>query len=174
MITKEIPIPEGVEARIEGRKISVKGPKGEVSRELFHRKVDIELKDDRFVVSTPGTHAGPHAMVGTFAAHIANLVKGSTEGFHYILKTVQTHFPMTVKVKGKEVIVENLFGERYPRRCNIIGETTVKVKKDEVHVEGINKEHVGQTAANIETMSSWNNARDKRVFQDGFLIMKKG
>ncbi len=174
MITKEIPIPEGVEARIEGRKISVKGPKGEVSRELFHRKVDIELKDDRFVVSTPGTHAGPHAMVGTFAAHIANLVKGSTEGFHYILKTVQTHFPMTVKVKGKEVIVENLFGERYPRRCNIIGETTVKVKKDEVHVEGINKEHVGQTAANIETMSSWNNARDKRVFQDGILIMKKG
>jgi large subunit ribosomal protein L6 len=174
MITREIPIPEGVEARLEGRKITVKGPKGEVSRELFHRKVDIELKDDRFVVSTTGTHAGPHAMVGTFTAHITNMVKGSTEGFHYILKMVQTHFPMTVKVKGKQVFVENLLGERYPRRCNIIGATKVNVKKDEVHVEGIDKEHVGQTAANIERMSAWNNSRDKRVFQDGILIMKKG
>ena len=174
MIIKEIPIPEGVEARLDGRNISVKGPKGEVSRELFHRKVDIELKDECFVVSTTGTHAGPHAMVGTFAAHITNMIKGTTEGFQYVLKTVQTHFPMTVKVKGKEVIVENLFGERHPRRCKIIGNTKVNVKKDEVHVEGINKEHVGQTAANIERMSSWNNARDKRVFQDGILIMKKG
>ena len=87
---------------------------------------------------------------------------------------VQTHFPMTVKVKGKQVFVENLLGERHPRRCNIIGTTKVNVKKDEVHVEGIDKEHVGQTAANIERMSAWNNSRDKRVFQDGILIMKKG
>ncbi len=113
------------------------------------------------------------AIARTFKAHIANMLKGVTEGFTYKLKVVYSHFPMTIKVQGDEVVIENFLGEKNPRRARILPGVNVKVMGgQEIIVEGIDKEAVGQTAANIEQatrITKW----DRRVFQDGVYIVEK-
>src|SRR5690606_1375479 len=98
--------------------------------------------------------------------------KGVTEGFTYRMKIVYAHFPMSVKVAGDSVVIENFLGERHPRRARIVGDTKVQVKGDEVEVSGINKEDVGQTMANIEQATRIK-GRDPRVFQDGIYLVSK-
>ena len=102
-----------------------------------------------------------------------NMVKGVTEGFTYTLKALYSHFPMTLAVKGNELVVNNYFGERVPRSAKILNGVEVKVQnKTEVIVSGIDKEAVGQTAANIER-STTVKKRDRRVFQDGIYLIEK-
>ena len=101
------------------------------------------------------------------------MVKGVTDGFTYTLKALYSHFPMTLAVKGNQLIVNNYFGERVPRSAAILNGVEVKVQnKTEVVVSGIDKEAVGQTAANIER-STTVKKRDRRVFQDGIYLIEK-
>jgi large subunit ribosomal protein L6 len=80
---------------------------------------------------------------------------------------------MTMAVKGNTVVVNNYFGERVPRTSDILSGVDVKVSnKVEVTVSGIDKELVGQTAANIERSTTVKN-RDRRVFQDGIYLIHK-
>ena len=101
------------------------------------------------------------------------MVKGVTDGFTYTLKALYSHFPMTLAVQGNKFIVNNYFGERVPRSASILDGVQVKVQnKTEVIVTGIDKEAVGQTAANIER-STTVKKRDRRVFQDGIYLIEK-
>ena len=59
-------------------------------------------------------------MVGTFHAHLRNMVHGVTEGYTYQLKTVFSHFPMKVAVKGDKVQIDNYMGGHAPRFANIL------------------------------------------------------
>ena len=80
---------------------------------------------------------------------------------------------MTLAVQGNQLIVNNYFGERVPRSANILAGVDVKVQnKTEIVVSGIDKEAVGQTAANIER-STTVKKRDRRVFQDGIYLIEK-
>ncbi|MEM3356509.1 MAG: 50S ribosomal protein L6, partial [Candidatus Bathyarchaeia archaeon] len=90
------------------------------------------------------------AMVGTIYSHIQNMITGVEKGFSYKLKIVFSHFPISVKVQDKAVVIENFTGERRARKAKIIGDVKVKVQSEDVVVEGINLEDVSQTAANIE------------------------
>jgi large subunit ribosomal protein L6 len=112
------------------------------------------------------------AMVGTFASHIRNMIKGVTEGFEYRMKVVYSHFPMQLKVEKDKLMIGNFLGEKKPRSANILGESKVKASGDEVVVTGINKEDVGQTAANIEQATRIKRF-DPRVFQDGIYTVEK-
>jgi large subunit ribosomal protein L6 len=85
---------------------------------------------------------------------------------------VYSHVPVTVKVEGKRVLIQNFLGERSPRVAKIIGDTAVEVSGDEITVSGIDKEAVGQTARNIEQATSIK-YRDLRVFQDGCYITER-
>jgi large subunit ribosomal protein L6 len=83
---------------------------------------------------------------------------------------VFAHFPISVKVKGKEIHVENFFGERSARVSKVIGEDTkVSILGEDILVEGPSLEHVSQTAANIESSTKIKN-KDQRVFLDGLYI----
>ncbi|WP_297491025.1 50S ribosomal protein L6 [Thermococcus sp.] len=171
-IREEVEVPEGVEVTVEGSRIRVAGPKGELERELEYPGMRIFTEDGKVVVYKEFPRRKDVAMARTFKAHIANLIRGVTEGFTYKLKVVYSHFPMTVKVQGDEVVIENFLGEKNPRRAKILPGVTVKVVGQEVIVEGIDKEAVGQTAANIEQatrITKW----DRRVFQDGIYIVEK-
>ncbi|AEH23863.1 50S ribosomal protein L6 [Pyrococcus yayanosii] len=171
-IREEIEIPEGVEVIVEGSTVTVKGPKGELKRDFSYPGVKIFTEDGKVVIYKEFPRRKDVAVVGTFRAHITNMIKGVTEGFVYKLKVVYSHFPITVKVQGDEVIIENFLGEKAPRKAKILPGVTVKVKGQEITVEGIDKEAVGQTAANIEQatrITKW----DRRVFQDGIYIVEK-
>ncbi|ADL58104.1 50S ribosomal protein L6 [Methanothermobacter marburgensis] len=171
MIREEIPIPEDVNVTIDGE-VTVKGPKGELSRKFNHSEISMAVEDDKVVLEVKFPKKKDKAMIGTVKAHINNMIRGVTEGFTYRMKIVYAHFPMSVKVAGDKVLIENFLGERHPRTAKIVGDTKVQVKGDEVEVTGINKEHVGQTMANLEQATKIK-GRDPRVFQDGIYLVSK-
>jgi len=100
------------------------------------------------------------------------MIKGVTKGFTYKLKIVFSHFPITVKIKEKTLIIENFTGERNPRKAKIMGDTKVTVKGDDIIVQGINLEDVSQTAANIQNATKIRR-KDPRVFLDGIYVYEK-
>lgn len=172
-IEHAIDLPEGVTATIEGAVLTVKGPKGELSREYQSSRVSLLQDGAGLLVRTDLPRRKDKALAGTWNAHINNMVKGVTEGFSYTLRCFYSHFPMTMKVEGSEFVVNNYFGERVPRRAAILSGVDVRVEnKTDVIVSGIDKEAVGQTAANIERSTTVKN-RDRRVFQDGIYRVAK-
>ena len=168
---KEIKIPEGVKVEVEGKKVKVTGPKGEISREFkFIGNVKMNVEDGNFVVESESERRKNKALVGTITAHVRNMITGVTKGFTYRLKMVFSHFPCTVKVEGDKVLIQNFLGERTPRVAKIVGKTEVKVEGQEIVVTGINIEEVGQTAANIEQATRITGV-DRRRFLDGIYIV---
>ncbi|MCJ2533034.1 MAG: 50S ribosomal protein L6 [Candidatus Thermoplasmatota archaeon] len=170
--TDEIEVPEKVQVDIDDGQVTVKGPLGEVSRKLFDVKVEVVKQDSSvFVVINTG-RAKHRALMGTFAAHIRNMVHGVTEGFECSMKVVYAHFPIKASVKGDTFVIENFLGEKHPRRADILGKTKVVIKGDQVVISGLDIEEVGQTAANIERATKIKGF-DPRIFQDGIYITKK-
>ena len=168
-----VEIPEGVTASIDGDMVTITGPKGSVSRDFVSARHDIFQEGGALIVRVDIPRRKEIALAGTWNAHLNNMVKGVTDGFTYTLKALYSHFPMTLAVKGNQLIVNNYFGERVPRSAAILNGVEVKVQnKTEVVVSGIDKEAVGQTAANIER-STTVKKRDRRVFQDGIYLIEK-
>jgi len=165
--------PEDVKVEVVEGVVKVVGKLGAAEENLSHTGAEITLQDGVIHVKLPGSSRRSEALLGTVVSKIKNLVKGVTEGYTYRLKIVSSHFPITVKVEGGQVIIENFLGERYRRRAKIVGDgTKVTVKGDDVIVTGINKEHVGQTAANIEQACKIKR-KDPRKFLDGIYIYQK-
>ncbi len=170
---REIDVPQGVTVTLTGATLTAKGQKGQVSREFRFPGISLKVDGGKVVVETTKNDKQTKATVGTYASHVHNIVTGVAEGYEYNMKIVYAHFPIQVKVEGKsKVSIGNFLGERKPRYASILGETKVNVAGDKVTVTGNNKEHVGQTAANIEQACRIKN-RDPRVFQDGIYITKK-
>ena len=172
-IEHTVEIPEGVSASIDGETVTITGPKGSVSRDFVSARHNILQEGGALLVRIDVPRRKEKALAGTWNAHLNNMVKGVTDGFTYTLKALYSHFPMTLAVKGNQLIVTNYFGERVPRSANILSGVDVKVQnKTEIVVSGIDKEAVGQTAANIER-STTVKKRDRRVFQDGIYLIEK-
>ncbi len=168
----EVEIPEDVQVSISDNVIKVEGPKGKLERELGHPSISIKKEDSKMTVRCELPKREEKALVGTFAAHIRNMIKGVNEGFVYKMRVVYAHFPIKVSVKDGEVIIDNFLGEQYPRKAKVLGDVKVNIGKEDITLEGINREEVGQTAANIERAVRVKN-RDIRVFQDGIYIISK-
>ncbi|MCU0860822.1 MAG: 50S ribosomal protein L6 [Methanomassiliicoccales archaeon] len=168
----KVHVPAEVKASMKGTEVTVKGSKGQVTRDFGHPKVKVTLKDDHFHIECEYPRTKEKALVGTYAAHLKNMVEGANHGFEYYMKVVYSHFPMKLAVKGEKFVIENFLGEKSPRHANILGQTKVVVKGAEVVVSGINLEEVSQTAANIERACRIK-GYDPRVFQDGIYIVEK-
>ena len=171
-LTEEVKLPDGVKANLEGHILHIKGPLGTVSKDFSKIPVNLRVEDGKVVISVLSSRKKHKAVLGTARAVISNMVVGVTKGFTYKLKIVYAHFPVTVRVKDKTVYIENFYGERYPRTAEIVGDCKVQVQGDDVIVTGINKEHVGQTAANIEQATKVKR-KDQRAFLDGIYIYEK-
>jgi large subunit ribosomal protein L6 len=167
----EIKIPDGINISIENHVVNVKGEKGSISKLLSHPRIKIDVKANTVKLSfSNASHRREKALMGTFAAHIRNMIKGVSEGFEYKMKTVYSHFPIKTNVEGEHFIIHNFLGERAPRKAKILDQVKVEVNGDNVTVSGIDKEKVGQTVANIERATKISN-RDIRVFQDGVYLV---
>jgi len=168
-----VEIPEGVTVAIEGNRLMVTGPKGSLNRALG--TVRAKLTDGGVEIEARSKKRTDEAMVGTYVAHLRNMITGVTEGFVYELKVVYAHFPIKVSSSSDEkvVLIHNFLGERKPRTARIMGDATkVEVHDGTVKVYGIDPEAVGQTAANIETATRIKH-RDPRVFQDGIYLTRR-
>ena len=169
-----VTIPEGVTASVsEDGVVQIQGPKGSLSRQFESTSVDLLQDGSGLIVRVDMPRRKQRALAGTWNAHLNNMVKGVTYCFTYNLKAFYSHFTMTMSVKGNTFVVNNYFGEKVPRNDDILSGVDVKVSnKVEVTVSGIDKELVGQTAANIEKCATVKN-RDRRVFQDGIYLINK-
>jgi large subunit ribosomal protein L6 len=167
-----VEIPEGVEGTLEGRTITIKGEKGELTRDFSHAPIRIQMEGKTVTVQASWPRKKEAALVGTVRSHIQNMIKGVTQGFTYKLKIVFSHFPITAKVKGRTLTIENFTGERSPRTAKIMGDTKVTVKGDDIIVQGISLEDVSQTAANIQNATKIR-IKDPRVFLDGIYVYEK-
>lgn len=173
-IHHEVDIPEGVTVTVEnGHHTTVKGPKGELDRAFRYRGVRLKVDEGKVVIHKDLPRREHKAICGTYRAHVANMIKGVTDGWTYNLKIVYNHFPIKAAVQGDVFVIENFLGERHPRKATILPGVKVQVKGEEVTVEGIDRNAVGQTAANIEKATVVR-GRDIRVFQDGIYITNKG
>jgi len=171
-IIQEIEIPEGVEVTINGNEITVKGEAGENKRVFNLNNIDLKMEGKMITVGAKKATKSEKKMINTNAAHIRNMIKGSKEKFEYTLNIGSSHFPMTVEVKGDEVIIKNFLGEKVDRKSKILEGVEVKVDKAIVTVTSNNRESAGQTAANLEKATRIRN-RDRRIFQDGIFITNK-
>lgn len=172
-INENVNIPEGVAVLIDGKIIKVKGEKGELNLGFFNPKISVRKENDKVFFKSEKATRREKRIIGTFKAHVKNMMKGVRDGFEYKLKICSSHFPMNVNVDGKSVIIKNFLGEKIPRKAEILDGVDAKIEGDQIILTGISREKVGQTAANIER-SCKISKRDKRRFEDGLYITSKG
>ena len=162
----------GTDVKVDSGLITVKGEKGEVSRDFRHPKINVEIKEDKVSFKAKNATKREKKMIGTFKAHLRNLLKGAKEGHLYKLKICSGHFPMNVSLNGNIFSVKNFLGEKTPRTVKIKEGVSVKINGDIVEVESVSKELAGQTAADIEQLTRITD-RDVNKFQDGIYIIYK-
>ena len=127
MLTKElmaqkiIEIPSDIKVRLNLPSIIVKGPLGEIERNFHFSAISITHRNNKIIIEAPWPDKKKSALVGTLKSHIENMIIGVLKGFTYKLKIVFAHFPISIKIKEKEIIIENFGGERKPRNANIKG-----------------------------------------------------
>ena len=169
---ERVKIPDGVQVTLQEGQIVVAAKGVTLQRPLTHPRVTLAVEGREVKIRAEYPNRKESALVGTFAAHVRNMIVGVTEGFTYEMKIVYSHFPVKASVKGPEFVIENFLGEKCPRRADIRGATKVEVKGDQVLLTGPDIEAVSQTAANIEQATKIKGF-DPRVFQDGIYITKK-
>ena len=172
-LTHSLELPEGVSVDSSSADVKVTGPRGELARTFEHSAIKFEQGEGKLNIIGMKLRRKEKALIGTWKAHLANMIRGVDTGFKYEMKIVFAHFPMKVAAKGKNVTIDNFLGEKATRTAAIGEGVDVKVKGDTVTIEGNNIENVGQTAANMERATVVK-GRDTRVFQDGIYLISKG
>ena len=171
-ISRTIQVPDDVTLNLQGKIVSVKGEKGSLTRDFSFATITIDVDGKNVRLSAKWPRKKESALVGTIYSHIQNMITGVTKGYTYKLKIVFSHFPISVKLEGKNVIIENFTGERKARRTKILGDVKVKIEPDDLIVSGINLEEVSQTAANIEQATRVR-GKDVRIFLDGLYVYER-
>ena len=127
-IKEGIKIPDGVQITVEGKTVSVKGQKGSMSKLLSHPKIDLAVNGNTIQIScSQSPHRKEKALIGTYKAHVRNMVKGVTQGYECTMKTVFSHFPIKTSVEGNHLMIQNFLGERFARRAEILENVKVEV-----------------------------------------------
>ena len=171
-LSAELEILEGVTVTYNKPMITVQGPLGKTWKSFKKIPVTIEVVEGKVIFKAQGTRDKSRAIMNTARSLVRNMCEGVIEGYTIKMKIVFSHFPVTVKVEGKQVLIENFQGERAPRKTNIWGETKVVPKGDDVIITGHVLTDVSQTAAEIENGSRVKN-KDHRVFLDGIYKFEK-
>ncbi len=170
---RTIEIPEGVNITIDNIKVVISGPIGQIQRDMWYPGITIKKDGSKLVIETGIPRRKQLAMLGTFESHLKNMMTGVTKGYEYTMKVVYSHFPIQLKTEENKVVINNFLGEKKSRKASIKGGSKVTIKGDHVIITGINKEDVGQTAANIRQATKIKRF-DPRVFQDGVYLVEQG
>lgn len=168
---KVIAVPAGVEISIDNHNVTVKGPKGTLSRE-FHSDMKISVEDNTILVERPSDHKTHRSLHGTTRSLVANMVDGVTEGFSKTLELVGVGYRAS---KSGESVVLNV---GYSHPVEITPENGVEIEvpsNTKVIVKGIDKELVGATAAKIRSVREPEPYKGKGIkYENERIIRKEG
>ena len=166
---KPVPLPKGVTAQIDGQRITVKGPKGEIGRTI-HPELAMTLEEAAVVVRRPSDESRHKALHGLTRTLIANMVDGVTKGFAKALEIQGVGYKAEPKPFGVQLVVGFSHPVPYhaPQGIKISVENNVVVK-----VEGVDKELVGQVAAEIRAIRPPEPYKGKGVRYVGEQVRRK-
>ena len=164
-----IKLPSGVEAKLQGSKLTVKGKKGELSMEVSN-DITTEIKDGavNFEKANNSAHAG--RMYGTTASLLRGMIEGVTEGFTKRLIIEGVGF--RAALQGKDLVLQ--IGFSHEVRYKVPQGIEIKVPKPtEIEVHGIDKQKVGQVAAELYLMKRPEPYKGKGINYEGRRIRRK-
>lgn len=166
---KPVPVPAGVTVTIEGTTVGVKGPKGELKR-TFRPEVGIRLEDGQLVVERAADTKTHRALHGLTRALLANMVTGVTEGYRKSLEIVGVGY--RAEKKGKNLVLNVGFSHpvEFPEPEGI---TITTPNPTTVVVEGIDKQRVGQVAAEIRSVRPPEPYKGKGIRYQGEQVRRK-
>ena len=168
----EVIVPEGVTVTKTKHMLSFVGPLGKTFKSFRSIPVDIEIVENKVTLKAQGERKRDYAILHTARSIIRNICEGLVEGYTIKMKVVFAHFPITVKVEGEKILIENFQGERAPRETKIVGNTKVIPKGEDIILTGEVWTDITQTAANIELKTKVKN-KDHRGFLDGIYVFEK-
>jgi large subunit ribosomal protein L6 len=167
-----VEIPKGVSVTLKKHMLHFQGPLGKTYKNFRKIPVNIEIKDGKIIIKSQGYRKRDYSILHTARSIIRNICEGLVIGYTIKMKIVYAHFPITVKVQYKIVLIENFQGERSARTTRIMGNTKVIPKGEDVILTGEVWNDITQTAANIELHSKVKD-KDHRVFLDGVYVYEK-
>ncbi|MCA9338962.1 50S ribosomal protein L6 [Candidatus Saccharibacteria bacterium] len=165
-----IEIPSGVTITVDQGMVKVQGPKGELSQEVLP-EVTIKIEDNQLTVSRKSDEKLARAQHGLMRSLINNMVVGVTKGFEKKLEVNGVGF----RVKGGGQQLEMSLGFSHPVKYEAPQGIDIKVEKMNITVSGINKQQVGQVAAEIRSLKKPEPYKGKGIkYADEQIIRKAG
>ncbi|MBV9717854.1 MAG: 50S ribosomal protein L6 [Candidatus Eremiobacteraeota bacterium] len=165
-----VSVPSGVEVRLDDGEVTVKGPKGELRRHILSDVVEVSMDDGRVVVSRKGDakmHRSAHGLTRTL---IANMVEGVSKGFRKSLEISGVGY--RVAKSGERLNLT--LGFSHPVSFEPPNGVALTVEgQTKIHVDGIDKQAVGQVAADIRRLRKPEPYKGKGIRYEGERIRKK-
>jgi large subunit ribosomal protein L6 len=164
-------VPGGVDVTIKGREVTVKGPKGLLSLEISS-PIEISQSDGTLTVTRPNDEGEVRALHGLSRSLVANMVTGVTEGYRKTLEIVGVGY----RVQARGADLEFALGYSHPVKVSPPEGITFRVETPtRLVVEGIDKQQVGEVAANIRKLRKPDPYKGKGVrYQDEQVRRKAG
>ncbi|OGM02799.1 50S ribosomal protein L6 [Candidatus Woesebacteria bacterium GWA1_41_8] len=163
-----VKIVDGVKVEVDNRLIKVSGPKGALEK-VLPREISANVENGEIVVSAHGKSDKSKALHGTYRSLIANMTKGVTEGWSKALEMVGTGY--RAETTGKKLTLT--VGFSHPVIIDAPDGVTFKVEKNIITIDGIDKEAVGQVAAEIRSVRPPEPYKGKGIKYVGEFIRRK-
>ncbi|MRX72530.1 50S ribosomal protein L6 [Bacillus lacus] len=166
---KPLEIPAGVTVTINGDTVTVKGPKGELTR-TFHSDIDVKVEDNVLSVTRPSDQKEHRALHGTTRSLLGNMVEGVSKGFERGLELIGVGYRATKS--GNKLVLS--VGYSHP--VEILPEEGVEIdvpSQTKVVVKGVDKERVGALAANIRGIRPPEPYKGKGIRYEGEFVRRK-
>lgn len=165
-----ITVPSGVEATLADGILTIKGPKGTLTRTLV-AAVAVTIENGIITVSPVEGKENAAALWGTFAAHVNNMIAGVTEGFTKILEIEGVGY--RAEMKGTTLVLS--MGFSHPVEMEVPEGLTCVVEKNVITITGADKEALGQFAADVRKVRKPEPYKGKGIrYQGEFIIRKQG
>lgn len=147
LANKPIAIPQGTEITVSGRAVTIKGPKGTLTRDFRTNLISVNVADGELSVEKKKENQETKALWGTYASHLQNMVAGVNEEFEKKLIVEGVGFKS--EIQGNTLVLD--LGFSHQVKIEIPAELTVTAEKNEITVRGIDKDLVGAFAANVRS-----------------------
>jgi len=166
---KHIVIPAGVTVTVEGKKVTVQGPKGTLTQ-VVDELISVAVENGNIVVTRPNDEKYTRSIHGTTRALINNMVKGVSQGFEKVLEIVGVGY--RAQLSGKTLVVY----AGYSHTCDMAipeGLTVTCPSQTEIHICGIDKQLVGQFASEIRILRKPEPYKGKGIKYRGEYVRRK-
>ncbi len=164
-----VALPKGVEVKVTGKSVSVKGPKGTLTREL-EQGIVLNIEPSQVLVSSEGEGSDARRFHGLYHALITNMIVGASTGFERRLEMVGVGY--RAAVQGN--LLDLQIGFSHPTKLPIPQGLQVKVDKNTlIIITGVDKQAVGQFAAQVRAMRPPEPYQGKGIRYEGEYVRRK-